>query len=313
MLHYAANEGKSELIAPLIEAGADPEARNSHGDRALHFAARKWHTDFVEQLFTAVPNLDPNSQNVDGKTALHLAAIASHLEAVRLLQDRGAQQDIPDSSKNLAIHYAAWDGHVEVIEQLVSDDNTNVRGYNGRTLLSISALRGHNNRILWLLVRHAMLKLANDNQATPLMDAVQMNHATIANLLIKKGADVHAKDGEDGTVLHQAARNGDYDLVKLLLDRGCDARAVSKLGDTPFLEAVYSNNLKLVDFFFECGVDGSNDQNKLGTTCVHAAAEEGNLQVLIKLLNPGANPDLVNRVGQNAMLLAAMKSRHALT
>ncbi|KAL2056148.1 hypothetical protein ABVK25_003791 [Lepraria finkii] len=88
------------------------------------------------------------------------------------------------------------------------------------------------------------------------MDAVQMNHATIANLLIKNGADVHAKDGEDGTVLHQAARNGDYGLVKLLLDRGCDAGAVSKFGDTPFLEAVYSNNLKLVDFFFECGVDG---------------------------------------------------------
>ena len=313
VLHYAANEGKSELIAPLIEAGADPEARNSHGHRALHFAARKGHTDFVEQLFTAVPNLGPNSQDVDGKTALHLAAIAGHLETVRLLQDKGAQQDIPDSSKNLAIHYAAWDGHVEVIEQLVSDDNINVQGYNGRTLLSISALRGHNNnRILWLLARHAMLELADDNQATPLMNAVQMNHATIANLLIKKGADVHAKDGEDRTVLHQAARNGDYDLVKLLLERGCDARAVSKFGDTPFLEAVYSNNLKMVDFFFEHGVDGSNDQNKLGTTCVHAAAEEGNVQMLVKLLNAGANPDLVDRVGRNAMLLAAMEGRHAL-
>ncbi len=312
VLHYAANEGNKNMIAPLIGAEADPEAQNTHKHRALHFAARKGHVEFLEQLFTTVPDLEVDPQDTDGKTPLHLAAVAGHLETIRVLQARGAQQNVEDSSKNLPIHYAAWDGHVEVVEHFVSDANINTQGYNGRTPLIISALRGHENITRLLLARKARVELDDDDGTTPLMNAVQMNQVTIAKLLIENGANVHAKDNEHRTILHRAARNGDYDLVKLLLDRNCDARAVTKFGDTPFLDAVYSNNLKVVDLFAEREVDGSSDQNNLGTTCVHAAAEEGNLQMLVRLLNAGAKPDLIDRIGRSALLVAAMEGRHAV-
>ena len=312
VLHYAANEGNKNIIAPLIRAGADPEAENTHKHRALHFAARKGHVEFVEQLFTTVSNLEVHPQDSDGKTPLHLAAIAGHLETIQALQAKGAQQTIEDSSKNLPIHYAAWDGHFEVVEHFVSDANINAQGYIGRTPLSISALRGHENMTRMLLARKARVDLADDEGTTPLMNAVQMNKVTIAKVLMENGANVHAKDNEHRTILHRAARNGNYDLVKLLLDRNCDARAVTKFGDTPFLDAVYSNNLKVVDLFAEREADGSSDQNKLGTTCVHAAAEEGNLQMLVRLLNAGAKPDLVDKIGRSALLVATMEGRHAV-
>ena len=312
VLHYAANEGNKDFIASLIGAGADPEAQNIHKHRALHFAARKGHVEFVKQLFTIVSDLEVNPQDSDGKTPLHLAAIAGHLETIRALQAQGAQQNIEDSSKNLPIHYAAWDGHFEVVENFVSDANINAQGYLGRTPLAISALRGHENITRLLLARKAGVDLADDEGMTPLMYAVQMNKATIAKLLMENDANVHAKDNEHRTTLHRAARNGDYDLVKLLLDRNCDARALTKFGDTPFLEAVYSNNLKVVDLFAEREVDGSSDQNNLGITCVHAAAEEGNLQMLVRLLNAGAKPDLIDRVGRSPLLVAAMEGRHAV-
>ena len=312
VLHYAANEGNKDFVAPLIGADADPEAHNTHKHRALHFAARKGHVEFVDQLFTTVPDLEVDPQDADGKTPLHLAAIAGHLKTIRVLQARGAQQNVQDSSKNLPIHYAAWDGHFEVVEHFVSDANINAQGYLGRTPLAISALRGHENITRLLLARKAKVDLADDEGITPLMNAVQENKVTIVKLLMKDGANVHAKDSENRTILHRAARNGDYDLVKLLLDRNCDARAVTKFGDTPFLDAVYSNNLKVVDLFAEREADGSSDQNNLGTTCVHAAAEEGNLQMLVRLLNAGAKPDLIDRVGRSALLVAAMEGRHAV-
>lgn len=311
VLHYAANEGNKKFIAPLIRAEADPEAQNSHGQRALHFAARKGHVEFVEQLFTTVPNLEVDPQDSDCQTPLHLAAVAGHLETIRALQAKGAQQTVEDSSKNLPIHYAAWDGYFEVVEHFVSDANINAQSYIGRTPLSISALRGHENITRLLLARRASVDLDDDEGTTPLMNAVQMNKVTIAKVLMESGANVHAKDNEHRTVLHRAARNGDYDLVKLLLDRNCDARAVTKSGDTPFLEAVYSNNLMVIDLFVERGADGSSDQNNLGTTCVHAAAEEGNLQMLVRLLNADAKPGLIDKIGRSALLAATVEGRHA--
>ena len=312
VLHYAAHEGNKDFIAPLIGAGADPEAQNTHKHRALHFAARVGHVEFVKQLFTTVPDLEVDPQDTDGKTPLHLAAIAGHLETIRVLQAKGAQQNLEDSDKNLPIHRAAWDGHFEVAEHFVSDANINAQDCLGRTPLNVSALRGHENIIRLLLARKARVDLDDDEGTTPLMNAVQMNKVTIAKLLIENGANVHAKDKGHRTILHRAARNGDYDLVKLLLDRNCDARAVTKFGDTPFLEAVYSNNIKVVDLFAEREVDGSSDQDCIGTTCVHAAAEEGNLQMLVRLLDAGAKPDLIDKIGRSALLMAATKGRHVI-
>ena len=312
VLHYAANEGNQKFIAPLIRAEADPEAQNTNKQRALHFAARKGHVEFVEQLFATVPNLEVDPQDSSGKTPMHLAAIAGHLKTIRALQARGAQQIGKDSGKNLPIHYAAWDGYFEVVEHFVSDANINAQGYIGRTPLSISALRGHENITRLLLARSARVDSDDDEGTTPLMNAVQMNKVTIAKVLMESGANVHAKDNEHRTILHRAARNGNYDLVKLLLDRNCNARAVTTFGDTPFLEAVYSNNLKVIDLFAEREADGSCDQNNLGTTCVHAAAEEGNLQMLVRLLKAGAKPDLVDKIGRSALLMATLEGRHAM-
>ena len=312
VLHYAANEGNKNIIAPLIRAEADPEAQNVDKHRALHFAARKGHVEFVEQLFTTVPNLEVDPQDLNGKTPMHLAAVAGHLDTIQALQAKGAKQTVADSSKNLPIHYAAWDGHFEIVEHLVSDANINAQGYIGRTPLSISALRGHENITRLLLARKARVDLDDDEGTTPLMNAVQMNKVTIAKVLMENGANVHAKDNEHKTILHRAARNGDYDLVKLLLDLNCDARAVTKFGDTPFLEAVYSNNLKVVDLFADRDADGSFDQNNLGLTCVHAAADEGNEQMLVRLFKAGAKPDVIDKLGRSALVLATMEGRHAL-
>ena len=312
VLHYAANEGNKEFVQPLIDAQADPEAPNIHDHRALHFAARMGHKDFVEQLFIAVTHLDLNSVDIDGKTALHLAATAGHLSTVRLLQERGAEANIQDHSRNLPIHYAARDGHIQVVEMLISDANANFQGYSGRTVLNLGAMCGHESIVRLMLDQNAMLELRDVNQSTALMNAVRMNHNAITHLLISKNADVHTVDGDRRTLIHAAARNGDHELVKLLLDRHCDVHAKSNFGDTPFLDAVFSNSLTTIELLLDHGADGSDSQNKIGTAPVHAAAEQGNLQMLARLLDSGAKPDVLDRIGRSALSTAAMKGRHAL-
>jgi hypothetical protein len=47
----------------------------------------------------------------------------------------------------------------------------------------------------------------------------------LARLLIEDGADIHAKDDNGQSALHQAALNGEETLVRLLIERGADIHA----------------------------------------------------------------------------------------
>ena len=61
-----------------------------------------------------------------------------------------------------------------------------------------------------------------------------MNNATnTAEVLLKNGADVNAKNKDGDTPLHHAARNSNYNTVEVLLKNGADVNAKNKNGDTP--------------------------------------------------------------------------------
>jgi len=57
-------------------------------------------------------------------------------------------------------------------------------------------------------------------------------------LLLKSGADIHARDKNGATPLHRAVRTRCADAVKCLLNAGSDATLKNKPGSTPFHLAV---------------------------------------------------------------------------
>ena len=93
-LPAAAGLGRLEQTRDLLP-GASPEERH----RAFAFAAQHGRTDVVRLLLDA--GEDPNRYNPDGahahSTPLHQAALAGHEDTVRLMVERGARIDIPDT------------------------------------------------------------------------------------------------------------------------------------------------------------------------------------------------------------------------
>jgi ankyrin repeat protein len=85
-----------------------------------------------------------------------------------------------------------------------------------------------------LLARGAGVNARNSTGATPLHDAALAGNADLARLLIEKGAQVDARDGESGaTPLHHAASWGRAAVVRLLLEKGADPTLRNKSGKTP--------------------------------------------------------------------------------
>ncbi|HEX8391538.1 MAG TPA: ankyrin repeat domain-containing protein [Longimicrobium sp.] len=78
-----------EGVAALLQAGADPNARQQGGFGPLHSAANRDDVAIIELLLDA--ESDPNAAADDGRTPLDFARAAGHEEAARHLLARGAE------------------------------------------------------------------------------------------------------------------------------------------------------------------------------------------------------------------------------
>ena len=88
-----------------------------------------------------------------------------------------------------------------------------------------------------LIKRGADVRAKNKWGRTPLHIASRDNSIEIAKLLLDAGADVEAKDKWGQTPLHLASANNAIEIAKLLLDAGADVEAKDDDGETPLDKA----------------------------------------------------------------------------
>ncbi len=69
--------------------------------------------------------------------------------------------------------------------------------------------------------------------AIPLIEASEMGHKNIAELLIAKGANINVAGKFGETPLHSASRYGHKGIVDLLIGSGVDVDPVNEFGSTP--------------------------------------------------------------------------------
>ena len=86
-----------------------------------------------------------------------------------------------------------------------------------------------------------------------LIIAVENNHASIAELLIRKGAEVTYRDYRQWTALHYAAERGSSQIMELLLAAGADPDICDNDGLTPMMLAVESGERTAVDLLRNSG------------------------------------------------------------
>ena len=119
-LHLAAYFGTAPCVAALLEAGADPAvaARNAMLVLPLHCAVSRRMTENVRVLLDAGAPVDAVQQG--GLTALHAAAHNGELAIVELLLARGADRSIADAAGKSAAQHARDGGHAKVADLLES-------------------------------------------------------------------------------------------------------------------------------------------------------------------------------------------------
>lgn len=119
-LDFAVDCNKKEIVALLIESGADVNRLNEDGYAPIHKALRR---DFLEiaKLLLLAKNADVNIRSNGNKwTPLHKAALDGHEEIVELLIKKGANVNITNPVNETPLHDAAKEGHKKIVELLLN-------------------------------------------------------------------------------------------------------------------------------------------------------------------------------------------------
>ena len=104
------------------------------GYTPLAVAAVKRHKEVMAVLLTA--GADVNARCRRGNTPLGIAAMRGHVSVVRMLLENGAKVDNRDIDGNTPLMMAACNGHPEVVRELIrSKADLAIRNLNGQTAL----------------------------------------------------------------------------------------------------------------------------------------------------------------------------------
>eukprot|EP00927_Polykrikos_kofoidii_P077087 TRINITY_DN74073_c0_g1_i1.p1 TRINITY_DN74073_c0_g1~~TRINITY_DN74073_c0_g1_i1.p1 ORF type:complete len:268 (-),score=46.90 TRINITY_DN74073_c0_g1_i1:170-973(-) len=116
-MHWAARKGLPPMVASLVAASVNLEARDAEGQTPMHLAARNSHQKVVTELLGA--NAVVNATDDRGETPLHAAAALGSVRLVKLLLGAGADPAACDKEGNTPAETAADHGHTAA-EDLIS-------------------------------------------------------------------------------------------------------------------------------------------------------------------------------------------------
>jgi ankyrin repeat protein len=136
-LHYAAQNGHAEIVAFLLDKGADVNRPNIAGETPLHYAVGLPDPAVVNLLLARGAN--PNARTTDGRSPLRMATAFARLGSIQALLDKGA--DARDTLPNgqTLLHMTAWVGPPEAVALFVSRGvDVNAAAKNGQTPLFIA-------------------------------------------------------------------------------------------------------------------------------------------------------------------------------
>ena len=176
----AARSDNASGMADLLNRGFDPNTRDENGQTGLMIAMREPSPKVIQVLLDS-PRTNVELRNAKDESPLMLAALKGQQDLVTRLIARDADVNKPGWTP---LHYAATNGHVAIMKQL--------------------------------LEHYAFIDAQSPNGTTPLMMAAMYGSSAAVQLLLDEGADTSMKNQLGMTALDFAQKANRTDAVRLL-------------------------------------------------------------------------------------------------
>lgn len=236
-------------------------------------------------------------------TPLHTAAEVGNCAMISLLINKGFDIDcIEPENHYTPLFLAAKKGHLEAVRLLIDRGaNLNLRDFGDSALIS-------NLATCMSRTRKSMEPSISEADTTALNKEYNQD-LEIFNALLDAGSSQKIEEADIGeTLLHLAARNDEYNLMRILLEQGLNPNIRDEWGWTPLHHAAHSDyssgdNEEMIDILVDAEADieaktiknEDEDENELDNmTALWIAAKEGKMEVVKRLIERGANIHTLN-------------------
>ena len=321
-MHFAVREGHVDLVAYLLDRGADLAYRSyAFQDSLLMMAEDREHaavaallrerltkrfavTDGTADILQAARRGDlsaveaelardarlAKASNETGDTALHQAAQGAHLHVVTALLAAGANADAVRGDGYRPVHCALmanWVVGAPSAHRRAIADTLLARG--AQYTIYIAALLGDEQYVRDALRRDRSLANFEDTcHHRPISAAARRSDVGMVKLLLDHGADPNLPEegAPRGHALWSAVDARAREVVQVLLDHGADPNAMVESSGTPTNHARRDSELYQLLLAHGGTADSTDDRERLG-----GLIGEGDLTAVERILR--AYPDLV--------------------
>ena len=330
-MHAACKGQYYDAVKLLLEYNADVNVHDRTGKTALHYALQSKSrycydrrtacdkiTDLAHLLLDGGASVNSTSEN--GETPFYIACSHGLTSVVNKMFQCGAKVDA-NCGKKLPLTAACSNGHLSVVQLLLingANPNAQEEGIQDRYRCSLPlhiAAGEKSSELLELLLKYdADINVADTGGNTPLHRVVEYSvkfgPQSILDILLENKADVNLVNGSGETPMYRAASRGLLDVVSKMLQVYGGNPNIGTRDKSPLVAACHSQNLELVDMLLKHGANPdltgmSCDSDSKSALPLLVAVDKGNSDILMSLLNAGANASALNDEGKSIVCLAA--------